>query len=58
MNGIFSILEEKSIVQQEIKPKEIIFLGLLLYFKGFYFRIVEDTFSLCDMAVSHAAVWK
>jgi len=58
LHGIFNILEEKSIVQRERKPKEVIFFGLMLYFKGFSFRTVEDTISLYGVTISHVAVWK
>ncbi len=30
----------------------------MLHFKGFSFRKVEDTFSLCEVTVSNVAVWK
>jgi transposase-like protein len=55
---VFSVLEEKDIVLRERKPKEAVFFGLLLYFKGLSFRCIADTFSLCGVIVSHVAVWK
>ncbi len=58
LSGVLDLIEEKSIVQRERKPKDVILLGLLLYFKGFSFRKVEDTFSLFEVTVSHVAVWK
>ena len=38
LHRIFNILEKKSIVIRERKPKEVVFFGLLLYFKGLIAR--------------------
>lgn len=58
---VFNVLKEKDIVQRERKPRkpnDIIFLGLLLYFKGLSFRSVADTISLFGVEVCHVSVWK
>lgn len=59
---VFNVLKEKDIVQRERKPRkprkpnDIIFLGLLLYFKGLSFRSVADTISLFGVEVCHVSV--
>lgn len=55
---ILTLFEEKGIVIRERKPKEVVFFGLLLYFKGLSLRNAADTISICNVTISHVAIWK